>query len=63
MMEWNRMYRMQEANQPQDQGATMVREGFQGQGRGRGGDAGRGCGKVICYNCGEAGDFTRDCQN
>lgn len=40
-----------------------MRGGFHSHGRGRGGGAGKGHGQIICYNCGEVGNFVHDCQN
>jgi len=42
-------------------GQHSGRGGYKGRGQGR--RAGRGCGKIICYNYGQLGHSVRDCQN
>jgi len=49
---------------PLDENARMTLTGFQGRRRDRGGGGtGRGCGQLICYNCGGPGLYAHDCNN
>lgn len=48
---------------PANRMQTEAWRGFQGCGRGRGMGPGRGHGPLICYNCGELGNYARNCTN
>jgi len=64
MMDRKPTYKVQAEMRALDQNAGMVRTGFQGRRRGRGGwGPGRGSRQLICYNCEGLGHYACDCRN